>query len=51
MYVMSLTCDFGDFEEGIVLSLTEWTLSAIDNDLYLYFSVENLVYVSNGIIN
>ena len=32
MYVMSLTCDFGDFEEGIVSSLTILNMSALDND-------------------
>ena len=29
MYVISLTIDFGDFDEGMVSSLTELTLSAL----------------------
>ena len=51
MYVMSLTCNFGDFDEYMVLSLTRWTLSAIDNASYLYFAVANLGCVSGGSIN
>ena len=31
MYVMSLICDFGAFDEVIVSSLTIWSLSALEN--------------------
>ena len=31
MYVISLTYVFGDFEDGIVSSLTRWTLGDFDN--------------------
>ena len=48
MYIMSLTCYFGSFDEVMVSSLTMWTLSAPENDLWFYFTVENLGCVSSG---
>ena len=48
MYVMSLACNFGDFDEDLVLSLTRWTLSDINNASYFYSGVENLGCVSDG---
>ena len=48
MYVMSFTCDFGTFEEGIVSPLRGLTLSATDNASWFYFSGENLGCVSGG---
>ena len=37
VYVLSLTCDFGDFYEEMVVSLTRWTLSDLDNTSFLFF--------------
>ena len=51
MYVMSLTWDFGDFDEDIVVSLTKLTLSAVNNDSYFSFAVAYLGYVSGGRTN
>ena len=48
MYVMILTCDFGDFDEEMVVSLTRWTLSALENASNFSFSVANLGCVSGG---
>ena len=48
MYVMSLKCDFGDFDERLVTSLTIWTMSALENDSQCYFSVSNIGWVSGG---
>ena len=31
MYIASLTCDFGDFDEKMVVSLTRCTMSALEN--------------------
>ena len=48
MYVMSLTCDFGAFDEYMVVSLKIWTLSALENASKFYFAVEYLECVSGG---
>ena len=48
MYVMSLTCDFGAFDEDIVVYLTIWTLSAIESSSLFSFSMEYLGCVSGG---
>ena len=49
MYVMILTFDFDAFDEKMMLYLTRWTLSDINNASQFYFSVENLGCVSAGI--
>ena len=46
MYVMSLTCDFGILDEGVVSSLTIWTQNSLDFFCFL----EDLGWASSGII-
>ena len=48
MYVMSLICDCGALEEGIVSYLTIWTRNDTDDNSYFYFDVANLGWVSGG---
>ena len=48
MYVMSLKFYFGAFDEDMVLSLTRWNISSIENFSWFYFTVENLGYMSGG---
>ena len=45
---MILTCEFGGFDEDMVVSLTRLTLSAIENASKFSFSVEYLEYLSVG---
>ena len=47
MYVTSLTCDFSDFDEEMVVSLTRGNLIALENDSKLSFVVEYLGCVSS----
>ena len=42
MCVMSLTCDFGAFDDEMVLYLTRLTLSALDNSTNFSFDVTYL---------
>ena len=47
-YVMILTHDFGDFYEGMVISLTIWTLSVLENASTFSFAVPYLESLSRG---
>ena len=46
--VTSFTCDFGFFDEEIVVSLTRLTLSALENASKFYFSVAYLGCMYGG---
>ena len=46
MWVTSLTCDFGAFDDDMVVFLKIWTLSALENDSKLSFTVIYLEWVS-----
>ena len=48
MYVTSLTCDFGTFDEEILVSLTRLTLSALDNASKFSFAVAYLECLYGG---
>ena len=48
MCVKGLTCDFGDFDDDMVVSLTRLTLSSVENASKLFFSVAYLECVSGG---
>ena len=51
MFVTSLTCDFGAFDDEIVVSLTTLTLSALENASKFSFAVTYFKRVSGGRIN
>ena len=48
MYVMSLKCYFGAFDEEMVVSLTRLTLTALENTPKFSFAVAYLECVSGG---
>ena len=48
---MSLRCDFVDFADDMVVSLTRLTPSDLDNALKLSFAVAYLECVSGGRVN
>ena len=45
---MILTYYFGAFDEEMVLSLTRWTMSALENASYFYFAMKFLGYLADG---
>ena len=51
IHVISLTYNVGAFDEEMVIYLTIWTLSALENVSYFSFDVSNLGCVSGGRIN
>ena len=48
MWVTILTCDFGAFDDDMVVSLTIWTLSDLENASNFTFAVIYLEWVSGG---
>ena len=48
MYVTILTCDFGVFDDDMVVSLTRLTLSDVENASKISFSMAYLECVSGG---
>ena len=51
MFVTSLTCDFGAFDDEILVSLTILTISALENASKFSFAVTYFKRVSGGRIN
>ena len=45
---MSLTCYFGAFDDDMVVFLTRWTLSALENASIISFDAAYLECVSGG---
>ena len=48
MYVTSLTCDFGAFDEEMVVSLIIWNQSDLENASKISYDVAYLECVSGG---
>ena len=48
MWVINLTCDFGDFDYDMMVYLTIWIMSALDNASKFSFDMIYLELVSGG---